>query len=348
MYPDTFSIIKVFSFAAVAFVVTVIWTPFLTNFLYKYKIGKQIRDSKTAPIFAKLHMKKSGTPTMGGILIWMTTLVLALLFAMLAAVTEMPFFKDINFLNRPETLLPLGALVATALVGLADDFFNVRQMGSQGGGLRVRHKLVIYTIISIIAAWWFVAKLDWTTLHVPFAGNFDIGWWFAPIIIFVIVATSFSVNETDGLDGLAGGTLLAAFFALAFIAFMQDKVNLATFCAVISGSLLAFLWFNISPARFFMGDTGSMAMGTTLGIVAILTNSIFILPIIGLVFVIEALSVIIQLSSKRFRKKKIFQSTPLHHHFEAIGWPETKIVMRFWVIAAVMAVVGVSFYLIDK
>ncbi|MFH0853342.1 MAG: phospho-N-acetylmuramoyl-pentapeptide-transferase [bacterium] len=348
MLLDTFSIIKVLSFAAVAFIVTVIWTPFLTNFLYKHKIGKQIRDSGSAPIFAKLHMKKSGTPTMGGVLIWITTLGLALLFACLAAITEVPFFKDINFLTRSETLLPLGALIATALVGLADDYFNVRKMGANGGGLRVRHKLVIYSVISIIAAWWFVAKLDWTTIHVPFAGNFDIGWWFAPIIIFIIVATSFSVNETDGLDGLAGGTLLAAFFAFAFIAFMQDKVNLATFCAVISGSLLAFLWFNISPARFFMGDTGSMALGTTLGIVAILTNSVFILPIIGLVFMVEALSVIIQLLSKKIRKKKIFQSSPLHHHLEAIGWPETKIVMRFWVISAVMAVAGVSFYLIDK
>lgn len=348
MLENTNGIINVLMLSALAFIVAIGWTPILTKILYRYRAGKRIRDSESAPIYARLHQSKAGTPTMGGALVWVTALLLAVIFYWLSVVTDWPVFDRLNFLNRSETLLPLGALVATALVGLIDDIYNVKSIGQHGGGLRVRHKLLIYSAIAVIGAWWFVAKLDWTTIHVPFAGNFDIGWWFAPIIIFVIAATSHAVNLTDGLDGLAGGTLLAAFFAFGLIAFAQGRVNLAAFCGVIVGSLLAFLWFNINPARFFMGDTGSMSLGTTLGIVAIMTNSIFVLPIIGLIFVIEALSVIIQITSKKIRKKKVFLSTPIHHHLEAIGWPETKIVMRFWVISAVLAVIGATIVLIEK
>lgn len=174
------------------------------------------------------------------------------------------------------------------------------------------------------------------------------GWWIVPIFIFIIVATSFSVNEIDGLDGLAGGTLLAAFAAFGSIAFLQGKYDLATFCGVITGALLAFLWFNINPARFFMGDTGAMSLGVTLGIVAMLTNSVLLLPIIGFLFVVESLSVIIQVLSKKFLGRKVFLSSPLHHHLEAIGWPEPKIVMRFWVIAGVAAVIGVIVALLER
>jgi phospho-N-acetylmuramoyl-pentapeptide-transferase len=348
MFQDSFSIIKIFSLSAFAFVVTMLWTPFLTKFLYRHKLGKQIRDASAAPVFAKLHEGKAGTPTMGGVLIWVTTFLLAIGIFWLAKLTGLSFFERLNFIDRAETFLPLGALVATALVGLVDDFYNVKRIGSNGGGLRGRHRLIIYSIIAIVAAWWFVAKLDWTTLHIPFFGNFDIGWWFAPIIVFVIVATSHSVNLSDGLDGLAGGLTLAAFFAYGFIAFAEGRTNLATFCLVIAGALLAFLWFNIHPARFIMGDTGSMPLGTTIAIVAILTNTIFLLPIIGFLFVVEALSVIIQVTSKRLRKKKVFLSAPLHHHLEAIGWPEPKIVMRFWVISAITAVLGITLFLVER
>jgi phospho-N-acetylmuramoyl-pentapeptide-transferase len=200
----------------------------------------------------------------------------------------------------------------------------------------------------VVGAWWFYAKLGWDVLHVPFLGSFNIGWWYVPIFIFTIVATSFSVNEIDGLDGLAGGTLLSAFAAYGAIAFLQGRYDLATLCGVIAGALLAFLWFNINPARFFMGDTGAMSLGVTLGIVALLTNTVFLLPIIGLLFVIESLSVIIQITSKRLRGKKVFLSAPIHHHLEAIGWPEPKIVMRFWVISAVTGVAGVIIALLDR
>lgn len=343
-----FQVIKIFFLTVLSFIVTILWTPALTHFLYKYKLGKTIRDDKSAPVFSSLHQKKSGTPTMGGLLIWVTTLVLAIAIYYLGRLTNIDFIERLNFLTRSGTLLPLGALVATALVGLMDDILNIKGFGPYGGGLKIRHRLLIYTVIASVGAYWFFYKLDWDVLHVPFLGNFSIGWWYIPIFIFVIVATSFSVNEIDGLDGLAGGTLLAAFAIYSIIAYSQGRYELAAFCGVIVGALFAFLWFNIPPARFFMGDTGAMALGTTLGIMAMLTNTALVLPIIGLLFVIESLSVIIQLFARRFLKKKVFLSAPIHHHLEANGWPETKIVMRFWVIAAVTAVMGLIVVLIDK
>jgi phospho-N-acetylmuramoyl-pentapeptide-transferase len=347
-FNENFDIIKIFLLTTIAFVITISWTPLLTHFLYKYKLGKKIRSLEEAPIYSKLHQVKSGTPTMGGILIWLTMLFVILLFFVLAEIIDIEFIRRLNFLTRPETLLPLGALIASAIVGLFDDVLNIRGIGSNGGGLRIRYKLILYTLIAFFGAYWFYFKLDWTTLHIPFMGNFDIGIWYVPVFIVVIVATAFSVNETDGLDGLAGGTLLAAFGAFGAIAFAQGKVELAAFCGVIVGALLAFMWFNINPARFFMGDTGSMSLGVTLGIVAMLTNTALLLPIIGLILVIESMSVIIQVISKKLFKRKVFLSSPIHHHLEAKGWPEPKIVMRFWIISGVTAVIGVILFLVDK
>jgi phospho-N-acetylmuramoyl-pentapeptide-transferase len=342
---ENIAVIKIFILTTLSFVIAIVWTPFLTHFLYKYKLGKQIRDEKSAPIMSGLHKVKSGTPTMGGILIWLTVLALALVFYYLSVLGILP---DLNFLSRKETLLPLGALVASALVGLVDDFLNVRRIGPNGGGMKMRHRLLLYTLIAIVGAWWFYFKLGWDVIQVPFLGVFYIGAWLIPIFIFIIVATAFSVNEIDGLDGLAGGTLLSSFAAFSAIAFSQGKYDLAAFCGVIIGALLAFLWFNINPARFFMGDTGAMSLGVTLGIVAMLTNSVLLLPIIGFLFVLESLSVIIQVASKKIRGKKVFLSSPIHHHLEAIGWSEPKIVMRFWIIAGVTGVIGLVVSLIDK
>ncbi|MFZ5364489.1 MAG: phospho-N-acetylmuramoyl-pentapeptide-transferase [Patescibacteria group bacterium] len=344
---DNFSIIKIFILTTLSFIMAMSWTPALTYFLFKYKLGKQIRDEKSAPIMSSLHKTKSGTPTMGGVLIWVTVLFLALFFFYLGEWTGSDLLKKFNFLTRSQTLLPLGALVASAIVGLIDDYLNARKIGPNGGGFRMRHRLLMYTLIAVVGAWWFYFKLDWHTIHIPFWGNFDIGWWYIPIFIFIIVATSFSVNESDGLDGLAGGLLLASFAAYGAIAFVQGKMELAAFCGVIVGALLAFLWFNINPARFFMGDTGAMSLGVTLGIVAMLTNSVLLLPIIGFLFAAESASVIIQIISKKIRGKKVFISAPIHHHLEAVGWPEPKIVMRFWVIAGVTAVVGFIISLMD-
>jgi len=345
---DNFDVIKIFLLSSLSFIIAVALTPLLTHFLYKYKMGKVIRDYKSAPIYSKLHKKKSGTPTMGGLLIWLTVLLLALFFGGMAKFTDIEIFNKLNFLTRPQTLLPLGALVASALVGLVDDYFNTRKMGDNGGGLKMKVRLILYTLIAAVGAYWFFFKLDWDLIHIPLVGNFEIGLWYIPIFIIIIVATSFSVNETDGLDGLAGGVLLICFGAFGIIAFAQGKTDLATFCGVIMGALLAFLWFNIPPARFFMGDTGAMGLGVTLGIVALLTNYALLLPIIGLVLVMESFSVLVQTCSKKIRHKKVFISTPIHHHYEAIGWPESKIVMRFWVITGVMAMIGLVIVFMER
>ena len=343
-----FFAIKIFFLAFFAFVVAILWTPLLTHFLYKYKLGKQIRTSDKAPIYSQLHQKKSGTPVMGGLLVWVTVLVFALVFHFLGLWFDGVFAK-FDFLSRSQTWLPLGALVATALVGLFDDFLNVKRIGPHGGGLSVKHRLAVYMLIALVVAWWFYFKLDWDFVRLPFVDTFNIGLWYIPVVIFVVVATAFSVNEIDGLDGLAGGTLLAAFLSFGAIAFVQGRYDLAAFCGVVVGALLAFLWFNITPARFFMGDTGAMSLGVTLAIIALLTNSLLLLPVIGFLFVVESVSVLIQVTSKKLRAgKKIFLSAQIHHNFEALGWPEAKVVMRFWVISAMTAVIGLVVFLLDR
>ncbi len=345
-----FYIIKVLFLSICAFLFAGLVTPILSNFLYKYRLGKKIRNSGETPIFSKLHAHKEGTPTMGGILIWGTVLFFAVFLSFLSKILPWDILKNLNFLTRSETLLPLGALVASAIIGLFDDWLDVRGKGSfGGGGLKMKHRLIIYTIIALIGALWFYFKLDWTVFHVPFLGNLEIAWWYIPVFVFIVVATAFSVNETDGLDGLAGGTLLVAFGAYAIMAFVMGRYELATFCGVIMGALLAFLWYNIPPARFYMGDTGSMSLGVTLAIIALLTNNALLLPLIGFIFMAESVSVIIQLSSKKLRHgKKVFLSAPIHHHFQAIGWSESKIVMRFWVVSGTMAVLGLIIFLLDK
>ena len=324
---------KMFWLALLAFLIAIVWTPLLTNFLYKNKIGKRIRDSKNAPIFAKMHEKKAGTPTMGGILIWVTAAVLTLIFN----------------LERSSTWLPLFCLVAVGIVGAVDDLWNVKGRGPNGGGLGFLQKFLLYTLIAAVGAWWFYFKLDWNSIHIPAVGDFIIGAWYIPLFIIVLVWMAFSSNETDGLDGLAGGIFALSYGAYAIIALVEGKSGLAAFCATIMGGLFAFLWFNIPPARFFMGDTGSMALGMTLGVIAFLTNSVVVLPIITLVFLIEGLSFIIQFTSKKLRNgKKVFLSSPIHHHFEAIGWPEYKITMRFWIIGAVAAMTGMAIAIIGR
>ncbi|TSC72421.1 MAG: Phospho-N-acetylmuramoyl-pentapeptide-transferase [Parcubacteria group bacterium Gr01-1014_38] len=330
---------RVVGLGALAFVIAMLGTPFLSHVLYKYRFAKSIRTAGV-PVFASLHKKKEGTPTGGGVLIWATTGLLAFGLLISATLTSSPLLNFLSFLSRRETVLPLAALIASAVVGLVDDYWDVRRISPFGGGLRMRHRLFLYAAIASIGAWWFFVKLGWDRIHVPAFGDFVIGGWYIPLFILVVVATAFSVNEADGLDGLAGGILLFCFGAYAAIAFTKGLTDLAAFCAVIIGALLAFLWFNVYPARFFMGDTGSMSLGVTLGIMAMLTNSALVLPIIAFPLVVESLSVIIQVAAKKLRGKKVFLSTPIHHHFEATGWPETKVTMRFWILAAVSASLG--------
>jgi phospho-N-acetylmuramoyl-pentapeptide-transferase len=225
---------------------------------------------------------------------------------------------------------------------------------SEVAGLKFRWKLLWIVLLALLGAWWFYAKLDWSVIHIP-GGNYfglpyniDLGVWYIPLFVLVIISSANAVNITDGLDGLAGGLLAMAFGAFSIIALSQGKVDLAIFCGTLVGATLAYTWFNIFPARFFMGDTGSLALGATLGVVAMLTNSALILPIIGLVFVIDTASVILQLFWKKVFKRKLFPISPLHHTFEALGWPETKVTMRLWVIGAMVGIIGLGLALIGS
>ncbi len=334
---DSFALAKTFWLATLSFLVAILWTPLFTDFLYKNRLGKRIRqtgfDEKKAPIFYSLHKHKENTPTMGGLLVWITAAVITFLMN----------------LDRGQTWLPLFTLVSTGIVGAADDIMNIFGVGPNAGGLRFRWKLLLYTLIALAGAWWFFYKLEFSIISVPWIGQFDIGLWYIPVFVGVLVFTTFSANETDGLDGLAGGVMASCFAAYGIIALLQDKTELAAFCGTILGALLAFLWFNVYPARFFMGDTGAMALGMTLGVLAFLTDTVFILPIIGFVLWFEGLSAVVQILSKKLRNgKKIFLSAPIHHHFQAIGWPEPRITMRFWIISAVTAMVGLFVEVISR
>jgi len=341
----TFEVIRLIIIAVSSFLLALFFTPLLTKFLEKYKLVKYVEKSD-APIFNKMHKKKEGTPTMGGILVWGTVLIVILLFEFLSSLGKGTYLETLGFLSRSETYLPLGAMLVSALLGMVDDIFGILRVGARKAGLRIREKIILYTLVASFGAWWFYAKLDWDLIKIPFAGDFYIGLWYIPVFIFIIVATSFSSNETDGLDGLAGGVLMVAFTALGIIAFTQGKMDLAGFCGAVIGALLAFLWYNIYPARFFLGDTGSMGLGVTLGIIAMLTNTALLLPFIGFILVFESVSVIMQTTSKKLFGKKIFISTPIHHHFEAKGWHESKVTMRFWIISGVMAAIGLILYLL--
>ena len=250
-------------------------------------------------------------------------------------------------LDRAETWLPLAAFAGAGAVGLLDDFINIRGTGKGTAGLPSKFKLLLISLIALVGGWFFYFKLDVSTLHVPWVGPIGIGWLIIPLFVLVVVATANAVNISDGLDGLAGGLTAMAFGMYAIIAFIEQRYGVAGFCMTIVGGLLSYTWFNIYPARFFMGDVGSFALGTALGVVAMLTDTVLLLPVIGLVFVAEAGSVILQTISKKLRNgKKIFRISPIHHHFEAIGWEETKVTMRFWVLGQVAGVLGLILFLL--
>jgi phospho-N-acetylmuramoyl-pentapeptide-transferase len=338
-----FNVIKVFSLAAISAAVAYLWAPLLANFLYKHKLWKTSARKKAisgedAVIFNSLHKEKEvGTPRMGGLLIWVT--VVAIIFAS-------TFFGPFNFLSRSQTWLPLFTLVVASIVGLADDFLVVRGQGKYiGGGISFKKRLILVILIGLIGSLWFYQKLGWDVIFIPFIGDVSIGLWYIPLFIMVTVAC-WSGGIIDGLDGLAGGTFASIFGAFAIIAFSLGKIDLSAFCAVICGTLFAFLWFNIPPARFYMTETGILGLTTVLSVVAFLTDSVYVLPVIAGLLALEVLSVIIQLLSKKFRNKKVFLSTPIHHHFEAIGWPAYKVTMRAWIVGIVLAMAGVAIRLL--
>jgi phospho-N-acetylmuramoyl-pentapeptide-transferase len=338
-------LIEVFGWGSLSFLITLLMTPIFLKLAIRYKLGKQIRDvamdGKAATLFHELHAKKSGTPTMGGVVMWVSVIIVVVLSRLLAFLGWIPN----SLLNRGEVYLPLFTLVAVGILGAVDDLFNIYQVGG-GKGIKAKPKFLLLTSFAIVGALWFYYKLGFSSIHIPHVGDFSIGWWYIPLFILVIVSTANAVNITDGLDGLAGGLLVFAFIAFGAIAYAKGLTMLSLFCGILIGTLIAFLWYNVPPALFYMGDTGALAFGATLGVIAMMTNSLVVLLIVGGVFIVETLSVIVQLTSKKLFGKKVFLIAPLHHHFEKKGWGESKVTMRFWIIGGMLSVVGLIIGLI--
>lgn len=327
-------LISTFLLTTLSFVLAMALTPLLTHYLYKYRLAQKLRaqswDGTSADVYLTMHKHKAGTPTMGGLLIWVTAAALTFGFN----------------LSRSQTWLPLFVLITAGCLGLIDDILKVKGIGVVKG-MSTKLKFLFQFLIAGLGAWWFYSKLGFSEVRLPLGTvgfwpqSFDIGWLYVPFFLLVFISTINAVNITDGLDGLAGGVVAINFGAFMLIAWLQGQYGIAAFCGTVLGALIAFLWFNIYPARFIMGDTGAFALGSTLAVVALLTNAVLVLPVTGFVFVIEALSSLAQRFSKRYFKKKIFISAPLHHHLEAIGWPETKVTMRLWLVSLVCSAIGV-------
>lgn len=335
---ETVQFIQVLVLGIFSFILATGLTPLYTTLAYKYEWWKQAKTQaltgERAKVFQKLHGEKHkrNIPTMAGV-------IFVLAAAMVTLTTN---------LSREQTWLPLAAMLGGGLVGLIDDYFNIRSIGGGIAGIRAKTKSTLIFIVSLIGGWWFYAKLGVDSVHFPIIGQISLGWLIVPLFILVVISTANAVNISDGLDGLAGGLSVIAFSTYGLIALIQGSYGIAGFCLTLVGALLSYTWFNIYPARFFMGDSGSFALGTALGVIAMQTDTVILLPIIGGVFVVNTGSVILQIASKRLRNgKKIFKIAPIHHHFEAIGWPETKVTMRFWILGLICSFLGMLVYLME-
>ena len=310
----------------IAFAIVVVLMPAFIRLLRRVGMGKRIRLEGP-----ETHYAKEGTPAMGGLLIVLVVVGIAGAIELVAG----------GFLDG-STIAPIATLALVGLLGTADDWLNART----GDGISATQKLLWQTVVAGVVAWQIQNTYQIDQLAVPFVGAVDIHpFLFILIAAFAIVATSNAVNITDGLDGLAGGTLIFAFIGYMVIALTFRQPNLAELCALIIGALLAFLWFNVHPAQIFMGDSGSLALGATLAVTAVITGQVLLLPLIGLVFVLETGADILQFASYKIRGKRLFRMAPLHHHFELAGWDEEKITLRFWIVGALAALVGVAFYM---
>lgn len=349
-----FLIVKILSFLTISFAVALILAPILIHFLYKYKCWKKkprerAISGETAPIFTKLHGEKEvSTPRMGGILIWGTVVIVTLGTFLLSQFLPHATGAKINFLSRSQTWLPLFTLVSASVLGLVDDLLVVRNKGRYvGGGIRFGLRLALVFLIAALGAWWFYYKLGWSSIYVPFYGNLQIDGWYLLLFILVLIAT-YSGGVVDGLDGLSAGVLIPVFAAFGAIAYTKGLYDLTVLITIIIGALITYLWFNVHPAKFYMGETGIMGLTITLAVIALLTNTVLFLPIIAFVLVIESGSVILQLLSKKFLGRKIFLSAPIHHHFEALGWQESQVTMRFWIISGVLSGLGLVLFFLSK
>ncbi|MSR71111.1 MAG: hypothetical protein EXS50_00345 [Candidatus Taylorbacteria bacterium] len=349
-------IVKVFIPSMLSFVIGLALSLVVSHYLYKYKLwkkkpGKVDMNGNPTVVFNELHKEKeTGTPRMGGIIIWLSVLITISILWGAGAVFPNSITSKLDILSRNQTWIPLLTLLLGAFVGLIDDILEIK--GVVSGGLPLRKRLVLVTLISLFCALWFYFKLNVDGIGGPYIGEIYFGWLFVPFFVLLTIAL-YSGGVIDGVDGLAGGVFAIMFGAYAGIAFYLQQINLAAFCAVVVGGTLAFLWFNIPPARYYMSETGSMALTITLAVVATMTDTlggghgIIVLPIIALPLLVTSFSNIIQILSKKFRKgKKVFLVAPLHHHFEAKGWPSYKVTMRYWVISVICAIIGMTIALI--
>ncbi len=347
------NLIKVMMPAVIAFTVGIGITPTISHYLYKYRAwkkegGKTAMDGSTAEVFNSLHKEKEReAPRMGGLVIIFSALITILGISLVAYIFPNDSTSKLDFFSRSQTWIPVMTLFAGALVGFIDDFLEIKRRG----GLSLRRRLLFVLTLSFLIGWWFHNKLDITSIGIPFDDSLEIGWLVIPL--FMLISLSIYASGTiDGIDGLSGGVFAMIFSAYSLIALVQDQINLAAFSAMIVGAILAFLWFNVPPARFYMTETGSMALTLTLATIAFMTDSlgggigIAALPIIGFLLVATVATTIAQLLSKKFLGRKLLRVAPLHHHFEAIGWPSTKVVMRYWILGAMFAFFGVIFALI--
>jgi len=349
-----FNIVKIFFPWLISFFVGLAFSPILTHFLYKYKMWKK-QSGKTAglggggtPLFNQLHKDKdTGTPRMGGVVIWFSVLFTVFLFWFISQFFPSEFSEKLNFMSRGQTWLPLFTLMGGALVGLFDDFLVISGKGKYAaGGLSLKSRILIVLWIGLIGAVWFFFKLDVSSIFVPFVGEWELGLFFIPFFMLAMLFV-FSSGVIDGIDGLSGGVLTTIFAAYTCIAFFQNQIDLAAFCSVIVGGILAFLWFNIPPARFYMSETGILGLTICLTVIAFLTEQVIVLPIIAFPLFATVISNIIQVISKKMRNgKKVFLIAPLHHHFEALGWPSYKVTMRYWIISIIFAIMGMIIALI--
>jgi phospho-N-acetylmuramoyl-pentapeptide-transferase len=341
------NLVKIFLPATLSFLIGILITPTATKYFYKYKMWKKFprTEGATSEDFKKIHNGQGElhTPRVGGTIVWVSALATTLVFYLISRIFPGDTTTKLNFLSRNQTLIPFFTLLLGSLIGLVDDLLQIYSNGSisHDAGFWPKVKILLVSIISFLIAIWFFYKLGMHAIHIPFNGSLELGLFFIPFFIFVSLAT-FSGGVIDGIDGLSGGVLASIFGAYTVIAYASNQIDLAAFSGVITGATLAFLWFNIPPARFYMGETGIMGLTVTLATLAFMTNSVLILPVVAMPLLISSLSVIFQLGSKKFRGgKKIFKVAPIHHHFEALGWPSYKVTMRFWIISVIFAIIGI-------
>mgnify|MGYP000725313243 CR=1 FL=1 len=331
----------------ISFFMGFLLAPIVLKYLFKFRVWKK-KSGKGGgtPIFNELHKdRETNTPRMGGMVIVLSVLLTTFFFWIVSYAVSGGPSGDFDFLSRSQTWLPMFAFFVGGVIGFVDDIHQIKLSGRWAGGLPVVSRLVPTILFSLFCAWWFYVKLGLSEVYVPFYGPLEIGILFVPFFVTVFVAV-FATSNIDGLDGLSGGIMSIIFSAYGFIAFVQGQIDIAAFCFVLVGATLAFLWFNIPPAKFYMTESGYNALAFALVIVAFVTNTVLLLPIIAFCLFITELTTIMQVLSKKIRGKKIFLVAPIHHHFEALGYPAHNVVMRYWIVSMVFAALGVVLALV--